>query len=273
MKSLKLLISFLAIGLVVSCSKIEPAALNFVLTEDSGLESQGTYPIAISLDRSITSGIELSYTVSGSASDLTDFYLPSSPLTIASGSSSATLNLDIVDDTDYTGEDITVVVNINGIAGEGVDDVSFGNNTTFTYTIKENDLEVELTWTPSSGAAVDFDLDLIILIAGDQSYYASSASYTDIVETVVLDQNGPAVVYYALASLYSGNITNTSVDYTIKISFPDGSTTSNSDTFNANNTADRTLFSITKNGDGNFSASADPLGSGGIQLREPIVKN
>ncbi|GEM_PF-5145942 len=253
---------------IASCTNIEPSVLNFNETLASGLESQGVYTVTISLDKSVSADVDLSYTLSGTAEQYVDYDLPSS-IRIPAGSTSTSFDLTLYDNYVYSAEDKTVIIDVNGLTGS--DNVNFGS-TKFTFTIMENDVEIALGWTVNGGNAADYDLDLYVYRSDDlSSFYKSSSSFTDNPEVIVLGQDEINETYYAVAKFYSGDVTSATVNYTMTIKYPDGTTSSNADVYNANKTSPRSLFEVVKSGDGDFTATADPFGPDGIQIGEPVA--
>lgn len=271
MKKSKLFLTAISLIWAVSCDIVlDPSTVNFETNAASGLESTQDYFIAISIDKPLVNDLTIDLDASGTADPFLDYSMPSF-IDIPAGSTSANIDLFIKENFDYSGEDKTIIVNMS--SSEIDLNAMFGDNTTFTYTIMDNELAVELSWEPTSGSPSDYDLDLYLYKSTDLvNVYSSSTSIYDVPEVLTLTQNDSEVTYYAVAHYYSGDLSDVSVDYDITIKFPDGTTSSHNDTFDANTYLDRTLFSIVKNGDGNFSTSKDPLGSSGRQQIPTTVK-
>ncbi len=262
MKHLKLFLAAIIVFGVSSCEVITPSSISFTTTSDSGLEGTN-YAIGITIDLPLDAETTINYTVSGTAG-ASDFSLPSS-VTIPSGSTSGALDLQVFDNTDYDNIGKTVIVTITDVTGS--DNITLGTNLIFTYTILENDLEIVLSWQPSSGVAGDHDLDLFL---DDESFFnidLSICGSSCITEEIVMTQDYVDMSYIVHVQYFSGSIgssqPNLTVNYTVTINFPDGTVASNSDVYSLNNRSSRNLYRITKNGDGNFSATADPFGAGG----------
>jgi len=275
MKNLKLILVAIIFMVASACEEVIviPSVLSFDQSSASGFEGTD-YAIGISFDTPVDNQITINYTVSGTASSGVDYSLPSS-LTVPSGSTSATLDLQTFDNSDYSATGKTVTVAITDVNGSA--NVQFGSNTTFTYTILENDLQIFLSWSPSTGIADDHDLDLFLgLLDQSTNNIGAEGGFSDSLtpdEEIIMDQNLSNLEYFAWVKYFSGAIgssnPNLVVNYTITLNFPDGSTMSNSDIFSLNTTSNRILFSITKNGEGSFSASSNPFGPDGRQA--PII--
>lgn len=251
-----------------ACTPVEPAGIKFSSISESGFESSGTQTVTINLDKSIASDVTIEFTFSGTATASSDYGYFTTETTIPAGSTSTDISFSIYDNYEYDPNDKTLVITLSGISGSGVDDVEFGENTTYTYTLKEDDVAIDLTWTSSTGTAGDFDLDLE-LIDGFDSFVDGSSSSSDLTETVHLDGSYSDGSYYAIAELFSGPTSTSSATYTMTVKLPDGSTQSHNDVFDINNFTNRTLWGITKSGS-SYTLSQDSFGFNG---RGAIVSN
>lgn len=243
-----------------ACTPVEPAGVSFSSISDMGYESSGNQTVTITMDKSIGSDVTFEFTFSGTAISSSDYGFSTTEATIPAGSTSTDISFFIYDNYQYDPTDKTIIINLTSISGPGVDDAEFGENTTYTYTLMEDDMQIDLSWTPNSGSATDHDIDLY-LDQGSADFRASTSG-SAIIETVMLYGDDADATYYAISHYYSGYLANSDVNYSITLSFPDGSTQSHSDTFTYDEYSDRTLWGITKSG-ATYSVEQDPFGANG----------
>ena len=101
-------------------------------------ESAGTYDITIELDSARQTDVDLSYTVSGTATSGSDYTAPSGTVTITAGQTSAVISVPITDDTANESAE-TIIVTITSS-----DDYDIGTGT-FTLTINSDPGDVPAT--------------------------------------------------------------------------------------------------------------------------------
>ena len=256
-----LLISIIfIIGGFNACTVINPVGISFSSISDMGYESSGTQTVTILMDKSIGSDVTIEFEFSGTAIKSSDYNFFSTEVTIPAGSTSADISFSIINNYEYEPTDKTIIVNLTTISGPGVDEVEFGENTTYTFTLQEDDVEIDLAWTSTTGITDDFDLDLALIDASEN--YIDWSYYGDGLETVQLDGGSSNGTYYAVAQLWSGPTSTETANYTMTVRLPDGSTQTHSDMFTSERTTDRTLWGITKTGS-TYTVTQDPFGSNG----------
>mgnify|MGYP002713028923 CR=1 FL=1 len=245
------------LGVFSSCTQVDPAGINLSSISDSGYESSGTQTISVNLDKSISSDVTIEFEYSGTATKSSDYNFYTTEATILAGQTSAEIEFTIFDDYEYDPTDKTIIINLTTISGPGVDEVNFGENTTYTYTLQEDDMEIELTWDDS-----DYNMELL-LVQGETPVRESIESGTT-AKSVVLHGDDSDGNYQTLTYMSLGNLNeNSSIPYSVTLNFPDGSSETHGDNliverlFNA-----RHLWEITKTGTG-YTAAKDPLGSNG----------
>ncbi|MCF6359630.1 MAG: hypothetical protein L3J29_02590 [Cyclobacteriaceae bacterium] len=238
-----------------SCETVIPAGVSFSSAAGSGLESAGSQNVQINLTKSLASEITLEVEYSGSA----DYSWNSTLITVPAGQTTADINFLIIDNDDYNpGVTNDVTIRLVGITGPGIDEATFGTTTSYSYSVEEDDMKIDLSWTPAVGVAGDHDLDLYL--RQNNLGFRSETGVTPIVETTMLygrddDNNYQTVVNYI-------GTPQVDVTYTITLNFPDGSTQTNTDVFTNADNGNRTLWEISKSG-GSYSATQDPFGVNG----------
>ena len=107
----------------------------FTNTSSSGSESVSSKNIEVKLSAVSARDISVSFSVSGTASEGVDYSIStSSPITFAAGSTTKNISVSIVNDN---GQEIdeTLILTLSGPSN-----ASLGANTTYTYTIIDNDI-------------------------------------------------------------------------------------------------------------------------------------
>ncbi len=107
-------------------------ALTFAAASASVDEAAGTYPISVTLSASSSTVPTLSYTLSGTATQGTDYTIPSS-VTLPANATSAQIPIVIVNDQEEESDE-TILVTLVSSSG-----YTLGSITAFTLTITDND--------------------------------------------------------------------------------------------------------------------------------------
>ena len=154
-------------------------ALTFTVASASVDEAAGTYPISVTLGASSSTAITLSYTLSGTATQGTDYTIQSS-VTLTANATSAQIPIVIVNDQDEESNE-TVIVTLS--SGDGY---TLGSTIAFTLTITDNDA-VALSFAETTT---------------DQSYYVGLA--IDDLRLPVARQGTPPYVYTLTPELPKG---------------------------------------------------------------------
>jgi len=261
------IVLFIVLGMF-SCEKIVPAGVNFTEVTASGYESDGAQTVQIDFTRAVESEITIEVAFTGTA----DYYAGSTLITVPAGEITANVNFELIDNGTYEpGVTKTVIIDLIGITGPGVDDAGFGTYTTYTYNVDEDDMKIDLEWTASEGLSSDHDLDLYL--HNNIVETQSSTSGSNNPETVILRGSATDQTYYTVSHYFGSIFSSTvQVNYTITLNFPDGSTQSHSDTFTSLDQSDRTLWSISKSGV-NYTAMQDPFGVNGRVEGTLIIKD
>ena len=143
-------------------------ALTFIVASASVDEAAGTYPINMTLSASSSTATTLSYTLSGTATQGSDYTIQAS-VTLAANATTAQIPIVIVDDQDEEPDESVIVTLASG------DGYTLGSITAFTLTITDNDataLSFAQTLADQSyyvGSAID-DLTLPVARQGTQPY-------------------------------------------------------------------------------------------------------
>lgn len=109
-----------------------PPEVGFATAANAGVENQPG-SIAVTLSRAVTYPVTVPYTLAGTATPGVDYKLANGTVTFAPGQTTRTLNLNIVNDTRYEGDE-TIIVNLGAPTG-----ATLGELGTHTYTILDND--------------------------------------------------------------------------------------------------------------------------------------
>ncbi len=110
----------------------------FATASASNSESTTSSTIEVSLSQASLSTATVDYTVTGTATANTDYTLANGTLTFAAGDVAENISLAIIDDALIEANE-TVVITLSNPSG-----ASLGTNTTFTYTIENNDAAVTI---------------------------------------------------------------------------------------------------------------------------------
>jgi Dockerin type I domain/Calx-beta domain/Planctomycete extracellular len=118
--------------------------LSFSTASQTAAESSGTATITVSLSAASDTDVTVPFTVAGNALNPADYSITTSPITIAAGQTSASITVNIVDDTSDEPNE-TVVVTLGTPTG-----ANLGAATVHTLTITDNDEPIPPSVTLSS---------------------------------------------------------------------------------------------------------------------------
>ncbi|MBI9066803.1 MAG: DUF2341 domain-containing protein [Salinivirgaceae bacterium] len=247
---------------VLSITDNDPAPeVQFSATTGFGEENMSPVQIELELNETSGSNVQVNYvaTIASTASNGNDFILANGTLTIPAGQLSEDILLQIIDDNTLESTE-TVVVTISGPVNS-----ILGGNTTFTYTINDNDQAGHIgpggvgnsdnlfvwlradkitdiaTWEDQSGN----DFDVSSAGASQPSLIAADANF-----------NGKATVQFDGNDYFTAdNITSGADDYTIFYAYKSSSTNLDQNLFEANNTTDFILRHNENNSGSYYDAS------------------
>lgn len=240
-----------------SCKKKEdpaPAVINLSTADESAFEiSSGKHIVTVSMDRALASDVTINLAYAGTAVKDQDYLLVENNVIIPAGKTTAEFTFATMDNKSYEGTDRTIEISLTSVSSS---EAKLGSNTSYTYTIQEDDLQIELTWNSSTDNVDDFDLDLYLYkeVEIDKSLLGSG------VETIVLNGSLANGTYFVVVDLANQSVPNSASGYAVELSFPDGSTQKSTDFFDDNRNWNRTLFSISKEG-ASYSATENPNGA------------
>ena len=130
---------------------------------DSGFqtvaEDAGAVTVTASLSAASDTDVTVPFTVTGTATDGSDFTISSSPITIAAGQTSADITISVIDDSEDE-PDESVVISLETPTG-----ATLGTTSVHTLTITDNDDPVPPTVTVSTGQTVAEDAGTVSVIA------------------------------------------------------------------------------------------------------------
>jgi len=107
--------------------------IQFTSTSSSASESTANVNLQLSLSAASSKDVDVSFSTSGTATSGSDYTISSSPATITAGNTTTNISLTINDDAVVEANE-TVIVTISSPVN-----ASLGTNTTYTYTILNND--------------------------------------------------------------------------------------------------------------------------------------
>ncbi len=120
------------------------STISFAASSGSASEGSGTSTIVVQLDEVSSSTMTVNYAVTGGTATATsDYVLASGTSTIAAGSTTTSISIQLVDDSVIDGSETVILTLTNAIGG------LLGSTTTFTLTITDNDT-AGVTLNPSS---------------------------------------------------------------------------------------------------------------------------
>ena len=119
----------------VTISDDEPTepTVTIAATDAAAAEPSGAGTFTVTRTGSTTASLDVFYTVTGTATNGTDYTTLAGSITIPAGQSSATINVGPIDDTDVEGAE-TVILTLVDAAGYSV-----GTPSTDTVTIADDD--------------------------------------------------------------------------------------------------------------------------------------
>ncbi|MDB5385787.1 MAG: Cadherin domain protein, partial [Planctomycetaceae bacterium] len=126
-----------------------PPTVSFSGASQSVNESAGTITLTVNLSAATSSNVTIPFTLSGTAANPADYSISASPLTIAAGSTSGTIQITIVDDSIAEGNE-TIVVSMGTPTN-----ATLGSTTTDTVTILDNDNGAPTDITLSSNTVAE----------------------------------------------------------------------------------------------------------------------
>lgn len=247
------LITFMLV-VFVSCKKENGSGTPVVSLSDTAKsvsENAGTVSLTINLNEAASQSIQLDYELSGTAILNGDYEIDSSShVTIAAGSTTATVKFTIYDD-EVPEAGKTIHIKFSSSAS-----VSF-SNAEATITITDNDasqaangLQTDLTW--DAGALVDLDLYVFNNVTIDAN---NNITGYDVVrgsehdkgfESVLIYNSDADGVYYIAVSYYAGS---RSVNYSLNFNGPNITNETANDSFSTSDVGGGLLFGpITKSG-------------------------
>jgi hypothetical protein len=210
------------VGLVglSSCSKDDPAPpakASFSKTQGSAGEGDGVAEVDVILDRAASQDVVVEYTISGTATEGTDYDIDDSgEVEIKKGQTKGTVSINITDDHNYEGNE-TLKLSIDKVS---TNDVMIGDDDEFTLTIQENDAQITASFATASRNVVESDglieipVQLSIAAPADMTIkYKLTGSATDSVTAV---SSTPKIPYDYAVRTSSLNTDLTPGEFVIK---------------------------------------------------------
>ena len=218
------------------------ATVNVSTSSSTVSESVGTVSFTISIDESNTSGSSLSipFTLSGTATENSDFEIGASTAIIASNQTSTNVQLTITDDnTVEDNEEITLLL------GSLPSSLTAGVNNQATITITDNDMDsgggnetnVSLSYGTASGSTItisdwtDTGADsYIILINTENTFSDFTPNSSDLASTTYVGYGEQVVYNGPSVSSFSVSLLQFSTEYFFKVIPVNGSNYDNMQT-------------------------------------------
>ncbi|MGB0837978.1 MAG: Calx-beta domain-containing protein, partial [Flavobacteriaceae bacterium] len=154
--------------------------VSFSSDSTSNYENTSSETIVVNLSRSSQSTVTVDYSITGSASQGTDFTLNDGQLTFSPGDLSENIIIaSIVDDSDIESSETVIITLSNPSSG-----IFLGTNQSYTYTILDNDGPPTIQFDTTSGAglesiediSIDFNLNFPSLSNSSVNYTLTGTS-------------------------------------------------------------------------------------------------
>lgn len=187
--------------------------LRFTLAGQAVPESAGTVTVAISVSPAAAQAITLPFTVSGSA-NAQDATVPSSPLTIAAGATTASINVVILNDSVDENDAETLVLSLGTPSAGGR---LFGGPSVHTITIGDDDLPAAPVVQLGSAAQTVAENAGVVMVpvqVASPAAQAISLPYTVTGSAVAADRTVPLSPLIIAAGATTASIPITVVDDT-----------------------------------------------------------
>lgn len=232
-KHFGILLTIAAIGLLdAGCSDDDSdddslPVIQFSSSESTVNEDDGTVEIEVSSTKALTSDVEISFEVSGSAYLDGDYSIETpSPITLEAGSQTATIVLKIIDESiiETSDDELTIEltsVDANAQLSETDDDLEHELTIEDNDTAADDELQIDLTWDVGDDdeSIDDVNLDLYfatnVVIEDDVVTSYDLYSWSDNTqgfETLRLTQDDEDTEYYIVVNYESGS---KDVDFTL----------------------------------------------------------
>ncbi|MEO7318696.1 MAG: Calx-beta domain-containing protein [Chthoniobacteraceae bacterium] len=139
---------------IIDNDSLSPPTAGFAAVSGTGVESQSSTTIAVSLSRPQAGPVLVDYSATGGSATLgADYSLPSGTLIFAAGETVKMFTLSIIDDT-LSELSETILISVTNPVG-----ATLGANATYTYTIEDDD-GAEITIVASDPIAGEFGDDI-----------------------------------------------------------------------------------------------------------------
>ncbi|MEL6537383.1 MAG: YHYH protein, partial [Bacteroidota bacterium] len=170
-------------------------------SDDTGTEGSddGEFTISLAKTNDTGSGITIPYTVSGTATNGTDYASLSGSVTISSGQSQATITVDITDDTDAEGDE-TVILTLDD--GNFPSSITAGTSTEASVNILDDDAaSPTLTFGTATGNTITINSWTDVGADGYVIYMSRANNISDItdgddpVESTTYGHNAAQPIY------------------------------------------------------------------------------
>lgn len=166
--------------------------LNFSPAAANAFESVTPATVTIFMNYTMSSNVTVNYVVTGgtAAGGGTDFTLSNGTATITAGTTSATFSITITNDAVIESDETIIIKIRNPSSG-----ITLGADSTFTYTINDDDNSRKIQFASSSSSGTE-----------------SNSSATVIISLNEADANNPTTVNYAVTG---GTASGSGTDYTL----------------------------------------------------------
>ncbi|HEY9047285.1 MAG TPA: Calx-beta domain-containing protein [Ohtaekwangia sp.] len=262
MKILKFAAGALLVLLFQACSKDDNNSadtVTFTSSSQTVAESAGTIKLPLTISKAVNSSVQVYFDISGTASLNGDYEITTpSPITISAGATTASIDIQLIDDGIIESSE-TLVVKLTA-SGSGLSLSSDTTKSIYTLTITDNDtaptsdLQVDLTW--GNGGDDDInkeDLNLYItnnVVIDNGSItsfdvYAKSENTTGF-ETATLKSDATDGDYYIAVAYNSGS---SAVNFKINLNGPGYTNSTATGSFTTSDVGHAVFYGpITKNG-------------------------
>lgn len=233
-KRFGILLVIAAIGLLdVGCSDDDNnddslPEIQFSSSGSTVNEDDGTVEIQVSSTKALTSDVEISFEVSGSAYLDGDYSIETpSPITLEAGSQTATIVLKIINESIVETSDDELTIELTSV-GANAQLSATNDDLKHELTIEDNDtaaddeLQIDLTWDVGDDESIDdvnLDLYLATNVVIEDDVVTSADLYSESentkgFETLWITQDDEDAEYYIVVNYTSGS---TNVDFKLNL--------------------------------------------------------
>lgn len=190
-------------------------AIQFSPATVNGDESDSLVSVNVVLNYAVDGGVTVDYsldlvntTATQGSGPTDDFELADGTATIASGETSTSFTFDVNDDSDDTEGNEIVVIDLSNPLLDGGAGLFIGEDTTYTYTIEDNDLTTKVDWAVASSSVAENNGSIGITLKLNE-IAGSDVTVDYRITGGTASSNNDFTLADGNITILSGNITNT----------------------------------------------------------------